>query len=59
MTAKQKAEELTRKYWGKYCKEDDVNDYTICWHLAKECAAVAVDEILRVPELGLTLLNLA
>jgi hypothetical protein len=44
MTPKEKAEELYRKYWVYFTYEQSVN--SIFKH-AKECALIAVDEILN------------
>ena len=45
MTPKEKAEELYRKYWVYFTYEQSVN--SIFKH-AKECALIAVDEILFI-----------
>ncbi len=42
MTPEEKAQELVEKY-GIWCWKDGVCDY----NLAKECALIAVDEILK------------
>jgi len=44
MTPKEKAEELYRNYWVYFTYEQSVN--SIFKH-AKECALIAVDEILK------------
>jgi len=47
MTPKEKAKEIINKYWGKHCAVDDEMEYTICIHLAKECALICVDELIE------------
>ncbi len=45
MTAKEKAQELVDKYYGRDIKEN--LPLTIYWSSAKACALIAIDEILQ------------
>ena len=45
MTPKEKAEELFLKM---YNTEDPMGNYPMCFDTAKQCALIAVDEILKI-----------
>jgi hypothetical protein len=45
MTAKEKAEELTHKF---YETENDSLYYGVNWNIAKQCATLCVDEIMEI-----------
>jgi|688.fasta_scaffold505525_2 hypothetical protein len=48
MTAKRKAEELTHKF---YEIENDSQYFGVNWKIAKQCAIIAVDEVLNTKTL--------
>jgi len=51
MTPKEKAKELVDKFRGMNCEEIQDDEalilYTICGHLAKQCALILCDEIIE------------
>jgi hypothetical protein len=44
MTAKEKAKSLIEEM---YCVEDPMGNYPMCYETAKQCALIAVDEMLN------------
>ena len=48
MTAKNKAEELVKKYF----RDSDLLVEDLTWIQAKECALIAVDELIRIAPWG-------
>lgn len=44
MTAREKAEELLGKF---YQPIDPLHNYPMCYHTAKQCALIAVDELIQ------------
>lgn len=46
-TAKEKAEELISKYWGAKVDTPDVIEYIVSKELAKRCALIAVNQIIK------------
>ena len=49
MTAKNKAEELVKKYF----RDSDLLVEDLTWIQAKECALIAVEEIIRIAPWGI------
>jgi hypothetical protein len=47
MTPKEKAKELVSIYWGTKIETPHVREYIMSKELAKQCAIIAVDEILN------------
>jgi hypothetical protein len=54
MTAKDKAKELVEQM---YCVEDPMGNYPMCFDNAKQCALIAVDEILLHEKLNHSVLD--
>ena len=46
MTPKEKAKEIVNKYWS--IGEQEWQDTPLTWEEAKQCALIAVDEILKI-----------
>ena len=54
MTPKEKAEELVGKCFDTFINDEDEHYVGTAWKLSKQCALIAVDEILNLepPELS-------